>query len=285
VTELTQALVMGVSLAALYIVLSAGLALIFGVLDVVNFSQGDFMTVGAYVGFAAVTSWGLGTMTSMVVMVPVLAMLGFLLYMFVIRTTERSPSEVRFIATFGVAMLLQGLIRLKYGPESRAVQLDSRSFEVGGVVIPYEAVQRTAVAAVVMILLWLFLEYSRIGRSVRATADNRVAAELSGINTRQMQLVTVVVSSVLSVAGAYMLLASYPISPALGFEQIFAAFAVVVVAGMGSLAGIVYAGLILGVATNLAATYLDSLSASLVPFVVILLVLTVRPTGLAGRTA
>ena len=283
-TVFLQAIVGGLTLAALYVVLSAGLALVFGVLGVVNFAQGDFMTVAAYIGFTAVTAWHMSSLLSIIVMVPVLLVIGVLFHVLVLRPTAGHSDETRFIATFGVAFALQGVVQLAWGGGQKAITLSTAAYQVGGVSIPHASVVRIALAVVVMVGLWLFLSRTKVGRAIHATAESRVAAELLGIDTRRMQLTAVLVSCVLTAGAGYMLLTSSDLVPQVGFGQVFSAFAVVVLAGLGSVGGVVWAGLLLGLASSLTGSYISASATDAVPFIVILVVLLIRPTGLAGKS-
>lgn len=283
-TVFLQTLVTGTGIAALYVMLSIGVALIFGVLGLVNFAQGDFMTVAAYVGFTAVTSWKLGSLTAMVLMIPVLLVLGTAFFYGVVVPTRRHSSESQFIATFGVAFILQGLVQVVWTANPVSVPRSVGAVQIGGVTIPHILLIQVAITAVLLSALWLFLSRTKSGRAIRATAVDQTAAELMGINTRRAQLIAVLVSCVLSAAGGYMIMTTYVLNPTIGFSLIFSAFAVVVMAGLGSLGGAVVASVVLGFGTAFIGTYVNSSVTDAVPFLIILAVLVLRPAGLRGKS-
>jgi len=280
-----QALVSGLSIGAMYVLLSVGVALVFGVLNVVNFAQGDFMTVAAYVGFTGVTTMGLGLFMSSLLMVPVLLAVGLVFFLVVVLPTSRRDHEVQFIATFGTALALQGLVQVFWGGNPVSIKRSTDSFALGSVTIPEESLIRIVLTTVAMLALWGFLSGTKLGRRVKATAADPVAAQLLGIDTRRMQLVAVLVSSVLTAAGGYALLTSTILTPTVGFTMIFSAFTVVVLAGLGSLGGALVASIVLGLAVSFTGTYVNVSVTSAVPFAVIFLVLAFRPTGLRGKAA
>jgi branched-chain amino acid transport system permease protein len=285
VTEFLQTLVSGVSLSVVYVMLSLGVALVFGVLGLVNFAQGDFMTVAAYVGLTAVASWGMHPLVATAVMVPVLIVLGVVFYYAIVLPTRHRSNEVQFIATFGVAFILQGIVTLHWGANPQSIQRDLKAYQAHGVTIPHETLVQVTVTVVALLLLWGFMAGTKLGREIQATAIDRTGAELMGIDTGRAKLVAVIVSCVLTAAAGYMILSSTTLTPTVGFSLVFSAFAVVVLAGLGSLGGAVVASLLLGLATAFTGSYVSTSATNAVPFVVIFFVLVLRPAGLRGKVA
>jgi len=284
-TVFVQAIVSGLSLAAVYIMLSVGVALIFGVLGIVNFAQGDFMTVVAYTGLTAVTSWGLSALVSIAVMIPILLVVGTIFYYLIIVPTRAKTNEVQFIATFGVAYIIQGIVQVHWGANPLTIQRNFGAYQVHGVTITDEALTQFIVTIVGLVLLWVFLKWTKVGREVKAVSIDRTAAELMGINSTRAQLIAVLVSCALTAAAGYMILTNSSLTPTVGFMLIFSAFAVVVLAGLGSLGGAVVASVLLGLATSLTGSYISTSATNAVPFIVIFVVLVLKPAGLRGKAA
>lgn len=282
-TEFLQAVVSGLSDATLFVMLSVGLTLMFGVLGVVNFAQGDFMTLAAYIGLATMTAVGISALASLVVMVPAIMLLGAVLYFLVLRPTERHDDEARLLGTFGFAFVLQGFIGMVWGVDPRAAEQSTGAFQVGGVIIPHDLVVNGSVAIVAVSLLFWFLNRTALGREIRATAIDSVGAELCGVNTARAKLSAAVIASGLTAVGGLMLLNSTQLYPEVGFALVLNAFAVVILGGLGSIGGTVAASLVIGMAMAMVSTYIDESYSNLVAFAAIILVLLVRPTGLAGR--
>jgi branched-subunit amino acid ABC-type transport system permease component len=216
-------------------------------------------------------------------MVPALALLGAVFYFAILKPTERHGEENRLLATFGAGFVLQGVVEAIWGSDQRAARQGSGSFEVAGVTIPNDTVRNVIIAAIVLAALFAFLDRAQAGREIRATAQDHVGAEILGVDTRRAKLLATVISSGLTAAGGLMLFTSSYLYPQVGFALVLNAFAIVILAGLGSIGGTVVASLILGIATELVASYVDPSYSNLVPFVVIILVLLVRPTGLANR--
>lgn len=278
-----QTLLSSISDASLYLMLSVGLALTFGVLGVVNFAQGDFMTVAAYLGIAAIGAWGLSPTASLVVMVPALMLVGALFFVLVLKPTENHPHESRLLATFGVAFILQGLVWRIWSANPEATIQSLVTYHWGDLNVPADLVRNVTVTVVAMAFLFLFLYRSSLGREIRATAEDAIGAELIGIDTKRAQFVTTILASGLTAIGGLMILSTSTVYPQVGFSLILKAFAVVILAGLGSIVGVVFASLILGLATEFVASYVDPSYADVVAFVVIIVVLLVRPTGIAGK--
>lgn len=282
--ELAQTLVNGLSDASIYVMLAVGLSLIFGVMGVINFAQGDFMTLSAYVGYAVVTGFGVATGFALLVSVPALAAAGALFYFLVLRPTESYPADSRLLATFGVALFLEGIFQLVWTATPLAVHQSVGVVAVAGVRIPDSSMVDFGVAAVSISLLLLLLYQTSLGRSIRAASQDPVGAELIGIDTVRVKLYTTVVAISFTSIGGFMALTSSSLYPQLGFNLILTGFAVVIMGGLGSVIGVVIGSLLLGVVTELMSTYVASAYATVVPFVVIALVLFIRPSGLISQS-
>ena len=280
-----QTIVSALSDATLYLLLSVGLTLMFGVLGVVNFAQGDFMTVAAYVGFAFVTGLGLATLSSLLVMIPALMVLGAAFYYLVLYPTESHAHEARLLATFGVAFVLQGVVQRIWSPNPIAARQTAAALHLGDVAVPVDLLINLGVATLVMAVLYVFLNRLPIGREIRATAQDSVGAELIGIDTTRVRLITCVLACGLTACGGLVLLTTSYLYPQVGFALVFKAFAVVIVAGLGSVWGVVAASLMLGLATEMVATYVSNSYTDAVAFVVIIIVLLERPSGILGASA
>lgn len=281
-TLFLQTLVSGIGIAILLVMISVGLTMMFGVLGVVNFAQGEFMALAAYIGLAVTVGLGVSTVGSLAFMVPAIVALGVVFYLGVLRPTERHGDESRLLATFGFAFLLQGLVGLIWGVNPKAASQDTGTFEVAGVIITEDLVRNGLVAAVSVLLLAFFLYRTAIGREIRATADNAIGAELSGIDTGRVRLVAVMVASAMTAIGGLMLFTTMQLYPQVGFSLVLSAFAVVILGGLGSVGGSIVASFTLGLATAFVSTYIDASYANLVAFAVIIVVLLVRPQGMAA---
>jgi len=285
VQEFGQAIVNGIGDASLYVMIGVGLALMFGVLGVVNFAQGDFMTVAAYVGLFVILHAGFGVTSSLAVMVPTGAAVGAIFFFVVLQPTQRGAPERRFLATFGVAQVLQGIVGLIWGVNTLTAPQSGSADHIGGVAVSTDLIRDLIVAVVSVALLGLFLSRTQLGREIRACAEDPVGAEMTGINIRKARCAAAVIASALTGVGGLMLLTTSYIYPQVGYSYILTGFAVVILGGLGSVGGVVVASLVIGIVTELVTSYISASDANLVPFVVILVVLLLRPSGIFARAA
>jgi branched-chain amino acid transport system permease protein len=282
VETLIQAIVDGLGASTLYVMLSLGLTLIFGVLGVMNFAQGDFMTLAAYLGVASITGWSISTIGTLAIMVPALAALGVAFFFVLLRPTERLVPENQLLATFGLAFFIQGAVEAIWGADPISARQSTGAVDVAGIVFTDDLLRNLALVAVAVACLVLFLRYTRTGLEIRATAQSTVGAELVGVKTTTVKLVATVVGCALTAVGGLMLFTTNYIYPQAGFAVVLNGFAIVILGGLGSVSGAVFASLLLGIATSLVSTYIDTAWSNVVPFVVMMAALLVRPQGLMG---
>ncbi|MEX2374572.1 MAG: branched-chain amino acid ABC transporter permease [Dehalococcoidia bacterium] len=280
-----QTLISGVGLAALYLMLSVGLTLLFGVLGIVNFAHGDFMTVAAYFGVATLGILGDGPIRTLLFMIPLLVLLGGISYFSIFSHLDENNHAPQILATFGMALIIRGVIQMIWGNTPVTIARTGGAYYWGNLVIPHDTVRNCLVAAVSVLLLWLILTRTRIGLEIQATSMDSVGAELIGINTRKIRLVGTLLASGMTAVGGLLLFTSRVLTPFTGFSLVLIAFAVVIVGGMGSVSGTVVASFALGTLVALVGAYAGSAYAPLVLFLSIIAVLLARPTGLAGAPA
>lgn len=277
-----QTLVLAVSNVSIYILLGTSVSLLFGVVGILNFAQGDFMTVAAYVGYFAVVTVGMGWLASISLILPALVVLGILFYFLVLRPTRNHDPELVLVATFGAALLLQGLVQITWGGVPLGIPRISGAWTLGGVAIPYMVVAALLMAAVGLIGLYLVLGKTPFGREIRATAQDRTGAALIGINANRVELGAVVLSVVLTALAGLMIMQRELLTPFVGFDIVLKAFAVAIVAGLGRVNGLLPAALILGFAEGLVGGYISAAVAEAAIFGAVMLTLLVRPQGIAG---
>lgn len=281
-TQLLQTLVNAAGLTALYMTVAVGLTLMFGVLRIVNFAQGDFMTVAAYLG-VTLAGVGIAAASTLLVLLPALAVVGLAFYAVVLRPTEGRSHETRLLATFGASFFLQGAIQAVWGVNPVAARSSAEAVALGGVVLPVDLLRNVVVAAVAVGALAAFVHRTRLGREIRATAQDPVGAEVLGIRTGRAKVVATVLAAALTSTAGLMLFTTSPVVPTSGFGYLLFAFAVVILGGVGSIAGAVLASVVLALATSFVTTYGPTGVAPAVAFVTILVALLVRPSGLVAR--
>ena len=283
--ELVQQLVNGLVSGSFYALLALGLSVIFGMLGVVNFAHGAFYMLGAFGAFVLLDTVGLSWWFALLIVPVVLGIVGMVLErLFVARLTRLDPLY-NFLLTFGLALILQDLVRLKYGvasqPYSRPALLDG-SVSLGLFEYPKYQVFVFVFSVVVSVLVWLVLTRTRVGMIVRASTERPELTRSLGIDVRRW--ITPVFGFGIALAGLAGVLAApmRAVNSSMGGDLIIVIFAVVVIGGLGSVFGSVAAGYIVGMLSAVGNLYIPAFSQSLV-FLLMALVLLLRPAGLFGR--
>ena len=283
-TGLANIVLVGILLGGIYALVSVGLNLIFGVIRIVNFAQGEFVMLGMYGTFTAYTVLGFDSYLAPIVVVPTLFLLGAIVQRFLIQPLRAEPS-MQIFATFGLLMLLQNVVLAVTG--GSALNVPSRIAQLGITVGPLQVgvvrLVSLAAAAAVAAALGVFLRHSMLGKAVRAVAQDRNAALLMGINVERVYMMTFGLGAALAGLAGCLLAPIYSLSPQIGTNFILPAFAVVVLGGLGSVLGAFVGGLIVGLTEALAGYYIDPALKNAVLFAVFILVLLIRPSGLFGH--
>lgn len=282
---LAQSVTAGVLLGLILALSAAGLTLIWGVMDIVNFAHGDFLMLGMYGTFFAWSLLGLDPLVALPGVVIALAAVGVVVYATVIRPVLRENVLAQIFATFGLGILLRGLAQFFFTPAFRQIGETASSGIVaaGPVSVGREQVVAAAGALLVSLLLFAILDRTTLGTALRATAEDKVAAELMGINSNRMfALAWAIGAGCVGAAGA--LLAIYfPIFPDVGATFGLLAFVTVALGGFGSVTGAVLAGVLIGVVVNVGGVLIDPAYKFAIAYALYLVVLFVRPQGLLGR--
>lgn len=283
-TALERILVIGILLGAIYGLVSMGLSLIFGVVRVVNFAHGELVMLGMYCAYFIQSELGWNSYLTLVVAVPVLFIIGVLIQFLVIQPLIDEPM-MQIFATFGLLILFQNVVLAITRGQTETVtsSFAARTFSVGEV--RFDAGRLTVLVAATVLTIGLrqLLQGSSIGRKIRAVAQDRETARLMGINVERTFLLTFGIGAALAGVAGVLLAPVYSLTPTVGGNFIFAAFAVVVLGGLGSVTGAYVAGFIVGLVEALSSYYVDPTLSMAFYFVLFLVVLVVRPAGLFGR--
>ncbi|TMB89167.1 MAG: branched-chain amino acid ABC transporter permease [Chloroflexi bacterium] len=278
-----NAIVQGILLGGLYALFACGLSLMFGVMRVVNLAHGDLAVLAAYLALAVITGLHVPVLWSALVVAPLFGVVGYAVQRFVIqRSLDVSPLTT-LLVTFGLSIVIQNALLEGVSANSRSLPtgwLASASFQVNSQLsIAYESVIVFSVAVVVLSSLQLFLSRARLGRQVRAAADDLEAASIVGVNVRHVYGIAAAIAfATVALAGvAFGMYSSF--DPAAGPQRLIFAFEAVVIGGVGSLWGTLLGGMILGVAQVLGAQ-VDSSFGVLAGHLVFLVLLALRPNGL-----
>lgn len=280
-----QTLASGVLLGLILALSAAGLTLIWGVMDVVNFAHGDFLMLGMYVSFFAWAVLGLDPLVAVPGVVVALGAFGVLVYLAVIRPVLRGSVLAQIFATFGLGILLRGVAQFAFSADYRQIgdSVVSGSFAVGPVHLGLPQTIAALGALVVSGLLFALLDRTTIGTALRATAEDRRAAELMGIDTGRMFALSWAIGAGCVGAAAGLLATYFPIFPDVGAVFGLLAFVTVALGGFGSVGGAMLAGVLIGVITSVAGLVFEPAYKFTVAYLLYLVVLVLRPQGLLGR--
>jgi branched-chain amino acid transport system permease protein len=289
VRVLLQQLVLGLLLGGLYGLAAAGLSLIFGVLKVLNVAHGELIMLGGYAAFWLATLLGLDPFLGLLVVIPLTAALGLVLYAglfgFVVRFDEETRIKNSLLVGFGLAITLHALAVRLWTADERSIPTEygGYAFTLGGLMLPAGRLASLAVAVTLIGLTHLFLARTRWGHAIRAAAEDWEAACLQGVDVRRAYLLAFAIGTALAGAAGCLVAVGYSISPAIGLEWTLKALIVVVLAGLGSLFGTFVGGLVLGVAEAASAVTFGGPYREVVGLLLFFCVLIARPQGLFGK--
>jgi len=295
VEALPQTLLFGVLRSGLYALTSLGLAISLGVIGVVNFAHGEFVMLGAYIGFWLYVllsgPLGLGPAVSPLVIVIGIPLSAVALYLvasgifrLALRPVLRQPELNQMLLTFGLSILLVNGTSITLSPQAKDANLDWRFdvFDLGFASVTYARLAVFAVCIVLVLASYVLLQRSRLGKQMRAVAQNRLGAQIVGIHVDRVYEIAFGMSAALAAAAGLMLVFQTQVSPYVGLGTLLKAFSIVVLAGLGNLTGVLWASLILGLAEQIVSQYVPGGSALRdgLFFVIIFAVLLARPGGL-----
>lgn len=282
-----QQLVNGLTLGSVYAVIAIGYTLVFGVLNIVNMAHGGIIMMGAYIGLLLVTVAGWDLFPALIGAMVGGAILGYLLEVLALRPLrgKKVTHLAPLISTIGVSIFLESAALLVFGPQTRAFPTDyNQLMDFGLFKISEIQIISMGTAIVLMVLLTLLLNKTRIGKAVRATAENIETASLLGIHTRRIITFTVMLASALGAAAGVLIALSFnAIEPTMGTSMGFKGLAVLIMGGLGNVGGAMAGGFILGVAEVFSVAYGASSFRDAVAFGLIILILFIRPQGLFAK--
>jgi branched-chain amino acid transport system permease protein len=284
VTELVQAVILGLLIGGVYALMASGLTLIFGVMNIINVAQGAFLIMVAMFTWWFWKETGVDPILASVVTTPLMFGFGWVLYRTVIvRIRGWSPS-MSVLLTFGLALTIEGILNITAGNKFKSATPSyfEESFRIGSLSFPKPQVYGFLAAVLVLAALYLVLTRTWTGRAIRASSQNPSGAALVGIGATSTAALAFAIGTATAGVGGSVLSVLYPFFPASHYDWISRLLGIIVLGGMGSLPGALTGALILGLAETLTATYGSLRWATLVFYIVILGVLLFRPQGIFG---
>ena len=279
-----QAVINGLLIGGIYALVSIGVTLIFGVIKIVNFAQGEFVMIGMYISFFLATQFGIDPIVSLIVSMPILFVVGVLIQHFLIRRVLGLNDLPQIFLTFALSLLILNLALMLLTANYRTVHTwySDEALHLGGLYIPVAKLIAFVLAMVLSGLLWVFLHATDLGKAMRAAAQKPEVAMLMGINPNRVFCVALGIALALAGAAGSLLMPFYPAYPMVGQVFVLMAFVAVVLGTLGNVVGALVASLMMGVAESLGIQFVGADSGLIVVFMMLLLTLAVRPTGLAG---
>ncbi len=281
---LLQLVINGLLLGGIYALISIGLTLIFGVVRVINFAHGEFLMLSMYITYFSYTLLGLNPYLSLLIGIPLMFFVGMATDQLIIRPLREAPAYMQVFATVGLSIVLLNLALFLFSGDYQSIHMAfaEKTVHFGGLSVSYAKLIIFFSAILVSIALNLLLKYTNTGKQIRAIAQDRMAAKLVGINLNRIYMLTFGIGTALvGIAGA-LILPVYYVFPSVGIYFVLTAFVVVVLGGMGNMVGALLGGFIIGITDSLSGYYIDPSLKEVVSFIIFLIVLLIRPSGLMG---
>ncbi|HLU31065.1 MAG TPA: branched-chain amino acid ABC transporter permease [Acidimicrobiia bacterium] len=282
-----QLLILGLLLGGVYALMSSGLTLLFGVMRVVNLAHGAFIVLAAYFSFFMWDLIGIDPLISMLVAIPLFFLVGVAIYRILFPRIEGSPrfTEMTVLMTFGLAFIAEGLMSYYFTGifRSASPSYARASFSFGDFFVPKGQLYAALVSGALLVALWAFLKFTRIGYGVRATMQNRDAAQIVGVDVRRVSTISFGIGMALAGAAGALISFIFPFFPARHWQWIAILLALVVLGGMGSLKGAVVGALGLAVVASFVSHVIGAVWAPITFFGALFLMLMIRPQGLFGQ--
>ncbi|HYD74893.1 branched-chain amino acid ABC transporter permease [Ramlibacter sp.] len=280
-------LMLGLVNGAFYAMLSLGLAVIFGLLDIVNFAHGALYMVGAFAAWIMLDSWGINYWFALVLAPLVVGVLGIVVERGLLRRLYGLDPLYGLLLTFGVALILEGVFRKQYGVSGQSYsvpELLAGATNLGFMILPNYRAWVVVASIAVCLATWFVIERTRLGAYLRAGTENAKLVQAFGVNVPVMVTLTFAAGAALAGLAGVLAAPIIQVTPLMGSNLIIVVFAVVVIGGMGSILGSVVTGLGLGVVEGFTRVFYPEAS-NIVVFVIMAIVLVLRPAGLFGKEA
>jgi len=282
---LANAVASGLLIGLVYGLSALGLSVIFGVIRIVNFAHGEIMVMGMFFALLMFRWLGLDPLLSVPLAAALMFGFGYVLQLVVVSRVSHLPEHMQFLLLAAIAIMIVSALLLVFGPDAQGVEVDYawNSFALGELIIDYPKMFAAIAAVIVASLLLAFFKYTATGKAIRACADNRMGAQVVGLNVSRLYALTFGIGAAcLGAAGAIILLL-FEVHPYLAPGYTLLAFVIVIIGGLGSLFGALVGGILIGVSEALAAVLFQPSMKTAFSFGLLILILLLRPQGLLGK--
>lgn len=282
-----QVFVNGILLGGLYALMALGLALVWGVLNIVNLAHGAFIMLGAYVAYYLFSLFGLDPIVALPVAMAALFVLGYGVQRGILSLIMRGPMFNTLLVTFGLEVVFMYLAQIAFTADFRTINptYAGANVQIAGITLPLVRIVASGIALMLTLSVWVMLGFTRIGRAIRAAAQNLTAARLYGVEPRSVYALTYGLGAGLAGAAGDLYGMVSQINPYIGATLTAKCFVISIIGGLDSALGVIVGGLFLGVVEALTSLYIGPTYTDVVSFGILVAVLIARPSGLLGRTA
>jgi branched-chain amino acid transport system permease protein len=280
-----QALLSGLFMGSVYALVAIGFTLVFGVTDIVNFAHGHLVMAAMFVTYLLFTVAGIDPYLSLVFVLPLFFGIGVVLYLVVIQRIVEAPHSAHMMVTLGLLIFLENLANLFFGGDLRGITTGytTSSLILGPIAVPLARAGAAGVSLAAVVLLALFLRRTSLGQAIRAAANNREGAALVGVDVRRVYLVSFSLGTVAAALAGAVIVPFSLVSPFVGHEFILKAFVIAILGGLGSVAGALVGGLLIGSVEALSSLYISASLGNAIVFAILIAVLLYRPWGIFGQ--
>ena len=279
-----QALLQGILLGGFYAVMVLGFSVIWGVMGVINLAHGEYLMIGAYLAWIFSTYLGMDPFVSLILIVPIMFMVGYLVQRLLLNRIVERPHLMALLVTFGLGIAMANVVKLLYTADPKYINISyGGAAELAGLTFPIVKSLIFVVSLIIMSALALFLQRSRLGKSIRAAAQNKDAARIVGIEIHQVYAITAGIGIALTAAAGAMISLTVPVFPFMGPPFTLKAFTITALGGLGRIPGALIGGLVLGITEVMIARFVPGVGTNLgvaISFVLLVIVLIVRPQGI-----
>lgn len=280
---LIQALINGFLSGSIYGLIALGLTLIWGVMRIINIAHGSLAILGAYIAYWLFVIYSMNPLFSLIVGLPLGFLIGLVIYFSFVRPIIKAPELSSLLVLFGLSLIIENLMLIYWKPDVRGLPILYSSYTISNITIIGDRLIASVTAIITAILLLAFLRFTYLGKSIRATVQDDEAASLMGVNVNRIYAISMGIGVALTVLGGALIALTTPFTPYLSGIYTLYAFSVVVIGGLGNPLGTFFGGIIIGEAESLTATYYSTGISPAIAFIILVIVLIIRPTGIFSK--
>jgi branched-chain amino acid transport system permease protein len=284
---LIPAILNGLLIGAIYALVALGLTLIYGVLHIINFAHGALLSAALFAAFFAFRLFGFDPYVAVFLLAPIFFVLGYALQRFIIAPASHGDDRNMLLVTLGIAIIIENTLLYAFRADTRTIDVPYafRTIDIGSTFLAVPRVVGFIAAIGVAFALWLIMAFTDGGRAIRAVAKEKLGAQLAGIDVAHVYAVTFGLGTACVAIAACLLMPTYYVNPSVGDAFVLVAFTIVVLGGMGSVPGALIGALLVGVAESLSGLFFGESLGQIGIFLIFIIVLLVRPSGLFGARA